>query len=544
MPTADMVEDRQPQRRADLFKTLRLIDGWGEHGWRLVHGSWRLRGAVLDLDPREGDADPLATLWLDRPPARPGDEADAAAIADWALERLRREVIDPGIIRSRTLDPGPCVRPSTAAGFVGGRFRLRLVIRLPYTGLCCDGTAFARFLRRIEGFLAGLRPDISLRRLRRAVAVQEGLRAALPDHGLIAFCAEGSRLARGPEGGPAAGCAPLRVPRNLRVRIDLGALGVHTGLGIRRGITAIIGAPYHGKSTLIQAIAAGRDNHRPGDGREGVVSVDDLVALQAEEGRPIRDQDLTPFFSDLPGGDPRYFRSDRASGATSMATSLLQALAAGGRTLLIDEDTAAGNFLWMDAGMRRLLGSDVRGRSLSDQLRALAAAGISCVLAVGSATPVLATADRILHLRSFQPAETTRRVRRLVPAAPRAGRPFPIPVRALALGDQMLGDRHFLRVDVAEAERPCIRRDAGDLVVDLRRSGWILDEDLARSACIAAAWCLRLTGAGCDLTEASRRYHRYLTEHGLDGLDPFATTLLVRPPWQLVVSVLERLRLG
>lgn len=542
-PVAPLPAGVEVRPLRDLARILRQIDGWGEHGWRLIHGAWRLPNATLVIEPREADGDPLVTVVLPSP-LRSTGSADAIAIADWALTQLRTQVVAPSTVRCVTATPQQAVRATTAAFLLEGNLCLRLMVRLPFAGLCCDGQRFRRFVGELARFATGLRADAALKRLRRCVAIQEALREALPRHGLIAFLATGSRLARDANDGPAPHCRPLRVPPRLATTIDLGPLGRWRGLGIRTGVTALVGAPYHGKSTLVQAIAAGCDNHRPGDGREGVVCVHDALVVQADEGRRIVRQDVRTFFAQLPGAQARCFTTERASGATSMAASVFQGVAAGARVLLIDEDTAAGNFLWLDPAMRRLLGRSVRGGStLCDQLRTLAAAGISCVLAVGSATPVLGRADRVLMVEDFQPRDVSARARRLAGIAPTTALPFPLPSRWLdSPSETILEGRHFVRVDALQPDQPILHRQRDALHLDLRRCGFALDEELTRGALAAAAWCVRLAdGQPTTMTELATRYAALLDQTGPRALDPYATTLVTAPPWLLVAAILERL---
>lgn len=531
--------------RTDLFGVLSRIDGWGDLAWKMTYGSWRLAAGVMVIEPREGDADPLCSLILtDHGLGRIVDDADAAAVCDWVLRRCHGDLIASSPVRCATFQPTAAVRATTACFFDAGRLVLRLVVRLPYAGMCCDGERFARFVRRVERFLRSLqarRVRAELQALRRAIAVQQRLRAALPAYGLTAFIGAGARLARRADGGPMPGCRPLRVPPALRVTIDLGSLGRVRGLGLRSGVTAVAGAAYHGKSTLLAAIAAGRDDHRPGDGRELVVCDPSALAVQAEDGRPISRQDLTPFFARLPGGTPRRFSTDRASGATSMAASVLQGIAAGCRLLIIDEDSAAGNFLWLDPAMRRLLGRHAAGgTTLVEALPALAARGISTVLAVGSATPAFAAADRVLLLEDFQPRVVTTRARRLAQRIPLRHQ-LDLPARHLIGDDRLLGSRHFLRVDAREPERPRLLLEDRTITIDLRRCGWPLDEDLVRGACCAAAWCLRLPGSHAPMETVRERYLTVQRACGPRAWDPYATSFLAAAPWPLVATILERL---
>lgn len=548
-----------PGPRSDLFATLRRIDGWGQGAWREVYCTWQLRHCLLSIDDLEAgvsrDEDDRVAAFVVVIPGhalgRPGDAGRDAATCDWVLRRAWDEVIDGAPLTVTTLRPGQAVRATNACLFAvptpgqPSTLVVRLLVRLPMAGMCCDGKALMRFLRRIERFADGLcrrRARPSLKRHRHTMAVQQALRVALDDLGLVAFIGDGARLARAGDGSAMPGCRPWRTPKSERLTITLSQLGVVRGLGIRRGVTAVAGAPYHGKSTLLAALAAGRDDHIPDDGRELVVADGSVLAIQAEDGRRIKDTDLSRFFAKLPGNDSRHFTTTRASGATSMGASLVQGISAGCRLLLVDEDSAASNFLTIDPVMRRLLGIALNGiTTLLDLLPALAAAGVSSVLVAGSNHQSLLASDRVLLMQDYQPSDATTRMRRLLPQARRARRivATTIPTRILAdEADALFGPRHFLNVDVTEPERPLVNGTA----LDLRRCGWELDKALVRGALAAAGWCCRLAeNQPLPTRELRRRYEDFVATYGVRGLDPFDTALITVPPWQLVVTVLERL---
>ena len=531
-----------------LRAALARIDGWGPLAWKEIVGAWQLPGAVLAIErpewPISGDEDERTlTLVI----AHGLGRAQPVATADWVLRQTWAGLLAHPEIRAWTLRPGAAVRATNACYFQAdgdGALVLRLHALLPYAGMCLDARRFRRFLKRLERFVGEFtarirRPGLAAHR--RAVAVQQALRAALPAHGLIAFLGESSVLPRNATGGPAPQARPLVVAEQLAVTVDLGRLGVHLGLGIKRGVTALAGAPYHGKSTVLQAIAAGAWDHPPGDGRELVVADPALLFVQAEDGRRIKDTDLSAFFAQLPGAEATAFATPRASGATSMAASVLQGLAAGVRLLLIDEDSAASNLLVIDAGMRRLLGHRLAGTTtLLELLPALAAVGVSSVLVAGSATASLGCADTVLILDHFQPQDATAKARKITPRAV-PGKRITLPRRRLAdAPDALFGPRHFLRIDATEPERPRITVGAEVWLLDLRRSGWDLDAPLVTGAILAAAWCCRLAEGDCDLAELALRSATF-TATGAVALDPFHTALVAVPPWQLVVGVLERL---
>lgn len=530
---------------SELLETLARIDGWGPRAWREVLGVWTLPGCDLGLDEREGrpceeGGEVVAGLCFRAPAwARPKDGADAAAIADWLLRRAHTDLVPRLGLDAWTLEPGEAVRATNACCFHERDLVLRISLRLPFAGMCIDGERFARAVGLVGRWtreVAAARRGLAAHR--RCVRIQQALRAALPGRGLVAFLADGSLLARDPAGGADPACRPLRTPRALAATIDLGALGRFRGLAVRAGVTAIAGAPYHGKTTILSAIAGGGLDRVPGDGRERVVALPGQVMVLSDDGRPITAQDMTPFFDRLPGGDARALTTRRASGATSMAAAALQGIAAGGRLLLVDEDTAAANFLSLQPAMRRLLGADLAGaRTLAEALPALAGQGVSTVVVAGASTAAIASADRTVLMRRFQPVEATRAAR----AA--CGRPDPsatiaVPPRRLGGDpDALLGHGHALKVDATDPERPA----ANGRGVDLRRAGFDLDPWLARGAVLGAAWACRLADGGCDLAELGRRYEAWLADRGPAAVDPFHDGFHAVAPWQLVVAVLERL---
>ena len=547
LPSADEIRPL-----ATLRANLRRIDGWGDLAWKEVLGAWRLPSGTLLLTLPEFDADQhdderLLFLVIDHALGA----ADPVTTADWVLRHTWATLLAAPAIRAWTLSPGSAVRATTACWFDDGRLVLRLHVRLPYAGMCIDARRFGRFVRQVERFAADLaerqrRPE--LERHRRSLALTRALRAALPELGLVAFLADGAVLPRNRDGGPAERAIPLRTPIALRTEIDLGRCGKVRGWGIRVGVTAIAGAPYHGKSTVLQALQAGIDDHPPGDGRELVVTEPSALLVQAEDGRRIVDQDLSAFFHALPGADSTHFTTERASGATSMAASVLQGVAAGCRLLLVDEDTAASNFLLIDPTMRKLLGASLDGtRTLLEALPALAAQGVSTVLVAGSSGHSLAVAGRVVQMDHWQPHEVTARARRLVGRSANDLRRLMVPARLLTADpDVVFGPRHFAPLDLREPERPRIKLPVpnganGWTTLDLRRCGWVLDEALVAGALLAAGWCCRLGTR--DLAALHGAYADLLTR-GPTAIDPFHSRMLTAPPWHLVVTVLERLGLA
>ncbi|MDO9141539.1 MAG: ABC-ATPase domain-containing protein [Methylobacter sp.] len=236
--------------------------------------------------------------------------------------------------------------------------------------------------------------------------------------GLVVFIANGAILPRhsGIDDRPASGdfVNAFQAPATLQVTIPLPDGRSLSGMGIKQGITCITGGGYHGKSTLMQAILAGVYAHIPGDGREYVVTRDDAFFIRAEEGRSIRNVDISAFISDLPNGlKTADFSSDNASGSTSQAAAIVEAIDSGSRLLLFDEDTCATNFLVRDELIKKILDAAQEPikplyatvRSLWQQHQ------VSMIFVVGGLGYFLQKADTCLLMEHYLCRDITGKVR-------------------------------------------------------------------------------------------------------------------------------------
>jgi predicted ABC-class ATPase len=329
------------------------------------------------------------------------------------------------------LSPGQEVLERSALTIAGdGGARLRLTVGLPAAGRRILGRAAAELIVErlplcIEQGLAVARQDREgLLRHIQVVEDQVALRGELASRDWVAFLREGALLARasGVDDRPMAGGLALEVPEGLAAEVDLPHLGRVRGLAIPRGVTLIVGGGYHGKSTLLDALARSVYDHVPGDGREGCATDPGAVCIRAEDGRSVEGVDLRGFIDHLPlGRSTENFRSEDASGSTSQAAAIVEALEVGATSLLIDEDTAATNFMIRDERMRRM----VPGRRepitpFIDHVRSLHRDhGVSSVLVVGGAGDYLDVADCVVCMEEYRPQDATRRAREIAAALPR-----------------------------------------------------------------------------------------------------------------------------
>ena len=209
---------------------------------------------------------------------------------------------------------------------------------------------------------------------------------------------------------PMKGGVKFKSPEEMKVSIQLPHRGEITGMGMRKGITLIVGGGYHGKSTLLKALELGVYDHIAGDGREYVITDDTAVKIRAEDGRSIKDTDISMFINDLPNGkDTVSFATEDASGSTSQAANVIESMEAGTSLFLIDEDTSATNFMIRDELMQRVIHRDMepitpfidRIRELYDRY------GISTVIVAGSSGAYFHVADSIIQMDRYIPKDIT-----------------------------------------------------------------------------------------------------------------------------------------
>jgi predicted ABC-class ATPase len=240
------------------------------------------------------------------------------------------------------------------------------------------------------------------------------LRKDIAERGLIAFVCDDAVLPRrsGVDDRPLerGRVVRFRSPDSLRVRVDLPNTGTISGMGIPTGVTLIVGGGYHGKSTLLNAIERGIYNHIPGDGREFVVTDPLAAKIRAEDGRRVERVDISPFINNLPfSQDTGAFSTENASGSTSQAANIMEALEAGAKLILTDEDTAATNFMIRDHRMQELISKDKEPITpFVDKIRQLYSdRGVSTILVMGGSGDYFDVADRVIALESFAAFDVT-----------------------------------------------------------------------------------------------------------------------------------------
>ena len=433
---------------ADLVGHLHALDGRSYAAYKAIVGRYRApAGWFLHIDRVQSDPyAPPTRIHVDVPTDLHGlellDEADLLADVDRRLavgDFLTRElhagfrgtalsIASPGqeILQRSSI----IVRPDETGERPGWGLEIRARLALPAQGRSIQGHEASRIVgrdlvRELEEAmdLTGERGD----RLVRHIATLEdhrALTAAVAVNGWVSFLADGSVLPRrsGVSDEPLTGGVALEAPDSMAATVELPHAGTVRGTVVGAGVNVIVGGGYHGKSTLLSAIERGVYPHVPGDGRELVATVSDAVKVRAADGRAVTGVDLTPFISHLPAGrDTASFTTRNASGSTSQAASIIEAVEAGSTVLLLDEDTSATNLLIRDSRMRELVAADREPITpLVDRITALfRQRGVSTVMVMGGSGDYLDVADRVLLMDAYHLRDATEQARRVVSDQPR-----------------------------------------------------------------------------------------------------------------------------
>ena len=425
----------------DLLKELSQMDGRPYGAYRSLAGTWDYGDFTVAIDRVQSDPyAPPSVLRAWTTPSGMGlpDEALASSQARLAAaDYLARIFYDAAHARAgrdvQIPRPRQEVLQRSYALVLPDRVEVRFQVRLPARGRTILGRTAARLFdvdvpNIIMDCFDFVTDDEATNTKRRGllthIAAYEdycALRGALDENGWVAFVADGAVLARrsGVSQLPLADAVPFISPAALRASVDLPHAGAVTGLAIPPGITLIAGGGYHGKSTLLSAIARGVYAHIPGDGRELVATTPNAMKIRAADGRSITDVDISPFIGGLPGGaDTTAFSTANASGSTSQAAAISEAVQLGSPLLLIDEDTSATNLLIRDARMRSLVTHEPI-TPLVDRARGLAEAGTSLIMVVGGSGDYLDVADRVLLMDEYLCHDATERARAIVAEQPR-----------------------------------------------------------------------------------------------------------------------------
>jgi len=461
-----------------------------------------------------------------------------------------------------TIDaPGQEVLERSCMRLFPERLEARFWVGLPARGRRIAGAEALKMLTKdlpeaAEKSLFGdALPKKSMERHIHSVEDQNALRQALEEKELVAFVANGALLPRrsGIDQRPmAANKAVLfESPPSLEIEMETPNAGRVRGMGIPKGVTLIVGGGFHGKSTLLAALEHSVFNHAPGDGREKVATVDSATKIRAEDGRRVEGVDISPFINNLPfGRDTTSFRTDDASGSTSQAANIMEALEAGAKLLLLDEDTSATNFMIRDARMQRLVSAESEPITpFVDRTRELHEKhGVSTILVMGGSGDYFDTADHVILMDHYHPWDVTAKARKIARDIPslRVSEhpPAPATVACRIPLPESLDPRKGKKTVVKARGKGHIQ--FGRTTIDIDRVEQIVDEGQVRAIGDILLFALRediIDGKrpiGVILQELEKR----IDHEGLDVISPFGSPKAgyARPRPQEISAAINRLR--
>lgn len=378
------------------------------------------------------------------------------------------------------------------------------------------------------------------------------IRNELKKRSIVTFIVDGSVLPRksGISEEPLKGAVKFKTPESLYMSINTPNNGTVTGMGIPEGVTLIVGGGYHGKSTLLNAIELGIYNHRYGDGREMVVTDHGAVKIRAEDGRKIENVDISSFIHNPPmQKNTQRFSSENASGSTSQAANIVEAIEVGSKLLLFDEDTSATNFMIRDERMQKLVASEKEPITpFIDRVKELHTDhGVSTILVMGGSGDYFEVADTIIMMDNYIPYDATERAMQIKEE---------IPINRKTEIKTIFGykKRYPLSTSIKAMKGRKLKLDSrgktqvlvGSEVIDLSQVEQLVDSSQTRAISYALHYASQnLMDGKISMEELMKKIEQALDNKGLDVL---ATTgrkypnNISRPRTFEIAAALNRLR--
>ncbi len=430
----------------DLQNLLRRIEGRGYKAYKELQGAYRFSDFTLQIDYVQGDpfASPsrlrihVSQKTSQFPEKLYHNSSRKIALEDYLTRRFSKNIRrivkgDRGSGKSGRIQIDRCgqeILDRSTLFITPEQIEVRFTAGLPAAGRrVLSREAELMFFQEIPAIVQSSlfynRQDHqAIQQHVECAEDQDALRTQLQQQQLVTFVANGSILPRssGINDTPllesrSGHVVPFQAPAGLEVTLDLPNQGTIRGMGIPEGITLISGGGFHGKSTLLNAFERGVYNHIPGDGREGVSTHPTACKIRSEDGRRIEKVNITPFISNLPfGKDTTRFSTNNASGSTSQAANIMEAVEMGTTLLLIDEDTSATNFMIRDERMQELVAKEKEPITpFVDKVRQLYRDyGVSTILVMGGSGDYFDVADTVLMMDSYSVHDMSARAREIV----------------------------------------------------------------------------------------------------------------------------------
>lgn len=429
----------------ELRNNLRAINRKSYPAYKSLAGSYSFGKYILNIEHVQGDpfaAPSRLSVKVSHkvagfPSAYYSTKWNKTALEDYLLRRFHKQSDKfcfqaKGSGKSGIITVSRCgqeVLERTACEITTEEVIVRFEVGFPANGRTINATELEKILFDFipvcveQSLYYSKTPKAELEKTIFLAEDQQFIREEMKKRDIVAFIADGSVLPResGVSDRPLKDGIPFQSPETMAVTLKLPHKGELRGMGIKKGITLIVGGGYHGKSTLLKVLERGVYQHIAGDGREYVITDETALKLRAEDGRKITNTDISLFINHLPNGkDTRKFSTLDASGSTSQAANIIEGIEAGSRLLLIDEDTSATNFMVRDELMQRVVAREKepitpfleRAKDLFEQ------EGISTILVVGSCGSYFYIADKVLQMDSYRAIDITQETKKILEKYP------------------------------------------------------------------------------------------------------------------------------
>lgn len=421
----------------NLESLLKRVDGKGYKAYKDIAGSYNYKDYKLNVLYVQGDPFASPSLFeLDLNLVKHGfdpelirNKSRRVAFEDYILRRVyktigSRKLKMMGSGRSGSISiykPEQEILKRSAVEVKDNRVKVKLYLGLPAQGRRILAREAIEMISVELPKIAESIKRIDMTRLKEHVILNENIdlfRAELKRQGIKVFIANGSILARtsSVDDRPLANAIPFESPKSLEKEITLANGFSLTGMALKEGVTIITGGGFHGKSTLLNAIEKAIYNHISGDGREFCITNTDAVKIRAEDGRSVNKVDISSFIGNLPyGKDTKSFSTENASGSTSQASNIVEAIELGSKLLLIDEDTSATNFMVRDKKVQELITKDKEPITpFISKVSALYKKNrVSSIVVVGGLGDFFDVANKVLMLDNYKVLDITKRAKEI-----------------------------------------------------------------------------------------------------------------------------------
>jgi len=558
-----------------LKQTLVDLDGKGYKAYKKLQGtSWSYPPFLMKFEHVQGDSFAFPSrlsITLAMADAGFPEILFATATRRLALEDFLLRSFHQRCARSQfrsrgsgksgvitALVPGQKILKRNAVLIKDDAMRFILFAGLPADGRKVLGKEclqmFAEILPRLwrESLLADSLDAAKIRAHIATLEDYEALQGELKKNGWAAFIGNGSLLPR------ASGVSDLPLakdgvafiaPEDFTATVSLPHKGNVAGMAIPDGVTLIVGGGFHGKSALLSAIQSAVYPHIPGDGRETVAAIESAVKIRAEDGRSARDVDISSFMDKLPlVNNTASFSTQSASGSTSQAVNIIEALECETKLLLMDEDTCATNFMVRDARMQALVHAEKEPvTALIDRIDEIVEKfGASVIMVMGGSGDYFESACHIIAMEWFQPKLVTEQARQIAKAHPTGRRKeSKSPFQKVSKRRTDPGDLAFSR---GRKETVIQARGVDTLSLGCAEVDAHFIEQLAETGQLEmCGWILKrlktlLTKGGISNFAGLKEVYREIGERGIDSLTDYETGLLALPRIHEAMAILNRLR--